>query len=233
MVNLKRIICLANSRKLAGRCIAGREWSGVKGRGSWIRPVSARDNQEVSEYERQYVDGSDPRVLDIIDVPVKKRHPDGCQTENWLIDPGHYWQKVASFSPFELPALADTVNPLWIDGYSTYVGNNDKIPLEAIGDTASSLRLVRVSDIVLKVFAPGEAFGNSKRRVQGKFRHADRNYALWVTDPEIERRYLAKLDGKYTVGSCHLTISLGEPHQGAVYKLIAAIIGTDWPLRQT
>ncbi len=98
---------------------------------------------------------------------------------------------------------------------------------EAIGDTASSLRLVWVSDIVLKVFAPGEAFGNSKRRVQGNFLHANRNYALWVTDPEIERRYLAKLDGDYQIGECHLTISLGEPFQGAVYKLIAAIIGLD------
>ncbi len=132
MANMKRIVCLANSRKQAGRCIAGREWVGREERGSWIRPVSARDNQEVSEYERQYIDGSDPRVLDIIDVPVKRQLPDDFQTENWLIDPGYYWQKVVSFSPFELPALADRVNPLWIDGYSTHNGNNDMIPLDAI-----------------------------------------------------------------------------------------------------
>ena len=70
----------------------------------------------------------------------------------------------------------------------------------------------------------GEAFGNTKRRVQGRFQHAGREYTLWVTDPGWERTYLTKLDGTYDVGECHLTISLGEPYQDACYKLIAAII---------
>jgi hypothetical protein len=47
----KRIICLANSRKLSGRCLAGREF--VDGcAGDWIRPVSSREHEEVSERER-------------------------------------------------------------------------------------------------------------------------------------------------------------------------------------
>jgi len=48
MATVKRIVCLANSRKLQGRCIAGREI--VQGKpGAWIRPVSAREHEEVSE----------------------------------------------------------------------------------------------------------------------------------------------------------------------------------------
>lgn len=227
MTGNKRIVCLANSRKLAGRCIAGREWATGKGGGSWIRPVSARDNQEVSEYERQYEDGSDPRVLDIIDVPMLGPQPEGYQTENWLLDPEYYWEKVGSYSPLDLSALADPVEPLWVDGYSTYHGRNDKIPIEAENEASGSLRLVGVEEIALEVFAPGEAFGNPKRRVQGRFVHAGRNYAFWVTDPLYERRYLAKLDGTYRIGGCHLTVSLGEPYGNAIYKFIAAIIEPD------
>ena len=74
---------------------------------------------------------------------------------------------------------------------------------------------------------PGEAFGIPKRRVQGRFVHAGREYALWITDPMYEKRYLAKLDGRYRIGECHLTISLGELYQGAFYKLVAAIIDPD------
>ena len=226
MKNVKRIVCLANSRKLHGRCIAGREWTDDRA-GCWIRPVSARDGQEVSEYERQYEDGSDPRVLDVIDVPVLESLPKTYQTENWLLDPEYYWEKAGRLSWFDLPTLVDPVAPLWIDGHSTYSGQNDKIPLEAAASVTASLRLIHVDSVQLVVCKPGEAFGNNKRRVQGRFTHAGKEYALWVTDPSFERQYLAKLDGEYEVDECYLTISLGEAYQGACYKLIAAIILSD------
>lgn len=224
MHDLKRIVCLANSRKLTGRCIAGREWLKEQGAGSWVRPVSARENQEVSEYERQYKDGSDPRVLDIINIPVLEPQPKDYQTENWLLNPDRYWEKTGAFSRRDLPELVDPIAPLWIDGQSTYRGRNDKISLESAASVSDSLRLIRVDPLTLEVFNPGEAFGNPKRRVQGQFSHAGTRYKLWVTDPEYARTYLAKPDGVYNIGECYLTISIGEPFEGACYKLIAAII---------
>ena len=228
MNDLKRIVCLANSRKLSGRCIAGREWIKGQGPGDWIRPVSARENQEVSEYERQYEDGRDPRVLDIIDIPVLRRHPpqplQEYQTENWLLDPNSYWEKAGVFPRHDLPELLDPVAPLWIDSQSTYHGQNDRIWLESADPVSDSLRLIHVQGLSLEVFKPGEAFGNSKRRVQGHFTHASKPYRLWITDPRYEREYLAKLDGTYEIGACYLTISLGEPLEGWCYKLIASII---------
>ena len=74
MPSVKRIVCLANSRKLSGRCIAGREFDGRRA-GDWVRPVSDSEHEEVSQRERQYEDGSDPKVLDIIDVPLVEARP--------------------------------------------------------------------------------------------------------------------------------------------------------------
>ena len=106
MPHVKRILCLANSRKLSGRCLAGREFDGLEA-GPWIRPVSDREHEEVSEHERQYEDGSDPRVLDVIDVPLCEPRPSGYQVENWLLDPEYYWQKAGRLPQTELSRFTE------------------------------------------------------------------------------------------------------------------------------
>lgn len=226
MPTVKRIVCLANSRKLNGRCLAGKEFCG-NGVAAWIRPVGAREHGEVSEYERQYEDGSDPRPLDIIDVPLLRPQPKDYQQENWLLDPNFSWVKTGRATWSDLTQLADCVEPLWLDGMSTYHGSNDKIPLAQVGCVRSSLRLLHVSALRVSVLKTGEPFGNPKRRVQGCFRHAGSEYHLWVTDPVFERQFLSKPDGDYRRGETFLTVSLGEPYNEACYKLIAAIIERD------
>ena len=226
MSTMKRIVCLANSRKLSGRCVAGKECSNGAP-GSWIRPVSARDSEEVSEYERQYEDGGDPRVLDIVDVPLLGPRPKQYQQENWLLDPDSYWAKYGQMRRSNLSAWVDNAEPLWINEHHTNNGRNDKIPLSLAKDLNDSLRLIQVDKLTLSVFKPGEAFGNSKRRVQGRFQQGGDEYRLWVTDPGYERDHLAKPDGDYEIGKHHLTVSLGEPYMDACFKLIAAIIPCD------
>ena len=158
MTIIRRIVCLANSRKLSGRCLAGKEFDRDEVSG-WIRPVGAREHGEVSEYERQYEDGSDPRVLDVIDVPLLSPQPKDFQQENWLLDPNYYWGKTGRATWSDLMRLADHIEPLWIDGVNTYNGLNDKIPLDLIGAIRSSLRLLHVSTLRISVFKPGEPFG--------------------------------------------------------------------------
>lgn len=220
MATTKRIVCLANSRKLRGRCVAGVELSHL----GWIRPVSAREHQEVSEYERQYRDGSDPRLLDIIDVPLLEHRPKDCQQENWLLDPEDYWKKVGVFEWKNLDTLAETGGTLWRNGYSTGKGLNDRIPVDQAAEETSSLKLVHVDRLLLRVFAPGAAFGNPERRVQAQFQFTVNDYTLRVTDPRIEQTCLAKENGHYQLGECYLTISLSEPFKGNCYKLIAAVL---------
>jgi hypothetical protein len=227
MVTVKRIVCLANSKKMSGRCVAGREFR-AGGAGQWIRPVSSRPSEEVSENERQYEDGSDPRLLDVIDVPLLQPVPHTCQTENWLLDPSRYWRRIRRVNWNELQAWVENPPTLWINGYSTYHGAHDEIPLAEADRLPRSLYLIHVAGVNLHVFAPSEAFGNPKRRVQVRFKHGAVTYCLWITDPQIEREYLARVDGSYALGECCLTISLGEPYKKRGddfrYKLVAAVI---------
>lgn len=219
----KTIVCLANSRKLSGRCVAGVEIRGQRPVG-WIRPVSVRPHREVSEYERQFQDGSDPAVLDVINVPLLRPDPHLYQSENWVLDPSNYWQRERVLEWRELAFLAEDA-PLWLEGgSSTYHGVNDRIDEGIAASIRGSLRLIHVSDLNLKVFDPGADFGNPKRRVQARFSHAGTTYHLRVTDPVFERDYLARANGIYAVGEAYLTVSLGEVYDGNVYKLVAAII---------
>ncbi len=218
----KRIVCLPNSRKFdPGRCIAGCELG--RPQPTWVRPVGSRPHEEVSEEERRYENGAEPRVLDIIDIPLLGPKPNGDQRENWLLDPNQYWVKVGEYAWEDLQRLVDNA-PLWTNGNSTYNGLNDFVPLEQAMAFDTSLKLIRVQGLEINVFRPGQAFGNPKRRVQARFRHSGTFYALWVTDPFAERKYLMREDGRYQEGPAYLTVSLGEPHEGRAYKLVAAII---------
>ena len=220
---VKSILCLANSRKLSGRCIAGREI--VNGQpGPWIRPVSNREHQEVSMEERRYEDGRDPRVYDVINVPLIGPCPHDFQRENWLLDPGYYWCKTDKLGWAELQDFVEPSSPLWLNQHSSYNGCNDRIPLEQAQELSSSLRLIYLNRLKIQVYCPGAGFGNRKRRVQGLFHYAGHTYHLWITDPVYESRYLAMPDGTHEIGECCVTISLGEPYDGFVYKLIATVI---------
>jgi hypothetical protein len=220
MTIVMRILCLANSRKLSGRCVAGKEVDG----GAWIRPVSGRDNEEVSERERRYADGRDPTVLDVIDIPLIRPVPHAHQPENWLLDGDLYWELVETLDWDDMERFRDEPVTLWSNDSSTLQGRNDRVARNALPEDGS-LFFIHVDDLKLHVFAPGEAFGNPKRRVHGGFTYGESEYRLWVTDPRVEDGYVAKPDGEYRLGEAYLTISLGEAHNdGYCYKMIAAVV---------
>ena len=118
---VKRIVCLANSRKNGGRCIAGKEL-GPDGRpGGWIRPISAAPGGEVRERERQYEDGSEPEILDVIEIRFISAEPKEYQSENWLIDAEYRWVKVGRLNTDDLYLWLDRDEPLWSnDGAKNY-----------------------------------------------------------------------------------------------------------------
>ena len=215
----RTIICLANSKKNLGRCVAGLELTGEKPT-TWLRPVSERSGHELSLDDRRYANGADVALLDIVEVALLHHAPEGCQQENHLIDDGVYWRKLATFSARDLVQYARTNAPLWLDGNSSYSGRNDRILAHASDQLAHSLELVKPSNPIV-IVAPGR----TKRQVRVKFHLGATEYNFVVTDTEVEAAYLPRENGMYPLdGDVLFCVSLGEPFDGHRYKLVAAVI---------
>jgi hypothetical protein len=220
----KTIVCLANSRKIHGRSVAGKEIAG--GRiGSWIRPVSGRAGGELSEEERHFENGQEPRPLDIIRIPMIEARPYGYQTENHLIDDSESWTKEGRASWDQMQRALDSISgPLWDNSSSSYNGLHDRVDETIANNLGSSLRLVEVKDLKITVAIEGTQIGNAKRKVRGNFTFNGAEYRLAVTDSVLECNYLEGTDGEFEIGPAALCISFREPYKGYAYKLIAGVI---------
>ena len=220
----KKIVCLANSRKTAGRCIAGREFDG-RAWGPWVRPVSARPGHEISEEDRRYSNGTMPAVLDVIDVPMLTPQPHGYQSENHLIDDKFYWDRQGAAAWASLQgAVEDPGGPLWLNGDSTTYGENDCVAEQPAAALTRSLYLVRPTELSIIVAVEGGGMYQAKRRVRARFKVQGHRYCLSVTDPKVEAAALNGADGESAIAEALLCVSLGEVWNGAAYKLVAAII---------
>ena len=223
----KTIVCLANSRKLTGRCVAGKEWDGRRP-GPWLRPVSGRERGELTA-ERWYAKSwRDPKLLDLIQVALVAPRPSGCQTENHLVDTAVRWQFTGRVPPQCLLASLDhPKGPLWINGESTSGGLNDRVHAAVAERQPSSLVLVQPERLLIKVSTEAANTDHARRRVRGQFSLAGHEYSLAVTDPIVEAPILRQSDGFTTeLQRPILCISLSEKFasQNACYKLIAGVI---------
>ena len=225
----RRIICLANSRKPHGRCIAGKLYFQGKF-GKWFRPISSREGEELSELERFINHNSEPALLDILEFSVVQAKPSHHQTENWLINSRVRMQKVGSISPTQLMSAADKPINLWIVGRSSKRGKNDFVPEDRIEEVSDSLILLNPTTFSIHVITD-DFMGRISRQVRGEFTHYGAEYNLKITDPVVEAKYLGKSDGIFKIQNVLLTISLTEKifrprynHSAGFYKLIAGVI---------
>lgn len=223
--SIETIVCLANSRKISGRCIAGKR----AGDNSWCRPISNRAGYEVSEWDRRYSDGKTAQLLDVIEIPCIEARPHGHQGENILIDDRFYWEKKGSVSWDDVLELVDQGADLWVDGFSAYYNRNNRVPEGLIDEDGGSLRLIKLDEMVLHAGPKAPDFGNMKLIVRASFNYRGQQYKLDVTDPEYERVCLEKGAGEYRIPSVVACISLSELHTNQngdtfAYKLVASII---------
>lgn len=221
----KTLGCLASSRKPGGRCVAGKEVL-QNGYGGWIRPISARPSAEISLDERQYENGKEPQILDIIEIPMIASVPHLHQTENHIIDATGYWKKVGALNWDDLGDLRDTPPTLWGLGDSTRQGRFDRITQAVASEFRNSLWLIRPENVTIRVLTPGADFGNPKRAVRAEFTYQGAQYDLKVTDLVAEQAFFARPNGEYRLDQdVYFCTSLAEAHtDGYCYKLVATII---------
>lgn len=217
----KNIVCLANSRKYSGFCFAGKE-IGPNGFGSWVRPVSAREKGELSDLETSLDNGKVPELLDIVTLKLKDHHPHSYQSENYVIS-REKWQWKKKLDSSLVPELCDDVPQLWINGYSSFLGCNDRIPHElATMEISSSLVFVKAEKLIVEV-VEGKVKGSKKCRAD--FYYRENKYNLVITDPRIEGWCSTRKFGRYPCWKTpYITVSIGEPFEGYCYKLVAGII---------
>ena len=224
MPYLKRIVCLANSFKKGGTCVAGKEVL-ASGYGGWIRPVSARPTAELWLAECVYERGGIPKPLDIVDVPLLSPAPRGHQTENHLIDPARSWVKVGQLPLRELPELQDRPAALWINSGSTSAGAFNCVSQEEAGTLHDSLALIRPQNFVVKV-GSRRRDGRPIRDYRARFEYRGVSYILQLTDPDVMTALEPANEGDHPLNDVHICVSLSEPWEkdkNRCHKLVAAV----------
>ena len=229
----KKIVCLANSWKDGGFCFAGKDVDD-NGYGNWIRPVSNRTTQEITDKMQTCADGTKPQLLDVVVVPLREHAPTNHQTENYLIANG-VWEKAGRLTFGSLPTLLDRPDTLWENGDCTYLGAHNQMHVNRATKMPNSLYLIKPQSIAVIIHPPYSENGNS--RIYAEFEYNKTTYKLNVTDPAIKARYdLEQLKPsdkarRHPLSSkdVFLCVSLAEEFviKNCCYKLVAGVFHND------
>lgn len=215
------LVCLANSRKHSGHCLAGKAmFDGSYSR--WVRPVTSHPSQALNLSNQRLTNGKDCALLDIVEASLLEPKPHQHQQENWLLDETVPLRKLGLMAPEEVGSLLDTPKNIWGIGSSTSTGLNDKVTQIDIGLHYNSLNFIEVDKLIIRVqrrsYPPYATF------VSGEFSYNGTDYILKITDPVYEQAFKVANFKEYELGMAYLTISLGENFNDNYYKLIAGII---------
>src|ERR1041384_2271201 len=98
-------ICLANSRKLGGHCVAGLKTDGS----GWVRPTGLPQDGVLFPKDYTLEDGTAAAPFDVIEVGTRYHRLVAHQPENWVID-SKAWKLRARPMPRTLiPVLQNAV----------------------------------------------------------------------------------------------------------------------------
>ena len=213
----RRLVCLANSYKEKGRCVAGIELDKKgnpvieNGRAKWIRPVSTNEHGEIST---DLV--SELNILDILEIDVTGDCPDEYQSENVFFDEGSI-KPIGGFNKAKLNEVCEDSRYIFATRYAS-------LSEEVIQQLSHSLMLI-VTDTFEVILAPNE-YNPKHPKPRLKFSYNDFEYDLPITDHDFLNKYRTNpkvLSKKDRIVLC-LSLSVKFPVTNRYYKLVAGII---------
>ena len=174
--------------------------------------------------ECRYADGTLPRLLDIVDVPLSAASPRFHQTENHVLQTGRQWTKAGNVAFEALEALRDDPPSLWVNSDSTALGCNDCISPDEAAAFTHSLFLIRPDDFSVEVDTNP---WTGRRTYRGEFHHKGAHYNMSSTDPWVRERYGSER-GSHSLTNVYISVSLTEVFEkdGRCHKLVAAVIAS-------
>lgn len=224
-MTIKRIVCLAVSRKNLNYCVAGKEIT-PSGVGDWIRPTGSGEDGAVSLRELELRKGKKPDLLDIVEIGLHAHCPEYHQTENWGLDATSVWRKAGAFPKNNLHALLDSPGILWEAGaYGPGDSRNDRVLADVAHKLPNSLYFIQPAKVT---FHLSTSFSGSEQ-IRGSFIYGAYNYSLVLTDPvavaALRNTHKIKMGIPVPIERVYLCISLSlRALNGNCFKLIAGVI---------
>lgn len=217
----RRFVCLANSKKYSGRCIAGieltegreRKYEIVKREDKpvWIRPVTKEAHGAVPSYLVNYI-----RLLDVVELEITEEVPDGFQCENYLFN----LQSIKVID--HIQPRYESLDKLCDNNQKFLFGNEEwKVHTELAKTLAHSLIFIRpqYAEIVVSEL--------HRDQYRMRFIYNQNHLDLPITDIS----FIEFLDARGTtslevIGPTvkYLTLSLGVEYEKHHYKLVAGVI---------
>lgn len=213
----RRLVCLANSYKEKGRCVAGIELDKKgnpiieNGRPKWGRPVSTNGHGEILT---DLV--SDLSILDILEIDVTEECPDKYQSENVFFNED-YIKSIGAFDKAKLNMACEDSKYIFATRYPS-------LSEEVTQKLSHSLMLID-TEVFEVILIPNE-YNPEHAKPRLKFSYNDFEYDLPITDPDFLRKHKANpkvLSKKNRIVLC-LSLGVKFPKTGRYYKLVAGII---------
>ena len=210
-------LCLANSKMMHGRCVAGINLSS----GSWIRLISSLPTHSYSLEETRLDSGDQIRPLDIAKLEIGPPNGSISQPENVLADGGS-WRYLRSLDISHGPERAILRRAMRAGGsfMNTPRLGSPSIPVQD-SRFDSSLSLILVSQPTFKQTRPGS--------IRCYFSYENGVFDLSFTDDLFEFPFEQRTWSVTSRSDWLFMVSLGQPFKGFHWKILAGAIPLGFP----